>query len=111
MKNLFIFALLYLSGCSVFLSVPEPVDVGFPGRSDTGLLDVGSRDVRPDTMPLDMGVAADAGVPGMLVLDENGNPTPLVDLQGRFTNHMGEFSGMYVKNEYYTDGELSLIHI
>ena len=62
MRNLLIFALLYLSGCSVFLSAPEPVDVGFPGRSDTGLLDVGSRDVRPDTMPLDMGVVADAGV-------------------------------------------------
>ena len=51
----------------------------------------------------DAKVAADAGVPGMLVLDENGNPVPLVDLQGRFTKHMGEFAGKYVKNEYYTD--------
>jgi isoleucyl-tRNA synthetase len=44
-------------------------------------------------------------VPPMLVLDDNGNPVPLVDLQGRFTKHMGEFAGKYVKNEYYTDGE------
>ena len=44
-------------------------------------------------------------VPPMLVLDDNGNPVPLVDLQGRFTKHMGEFAGKYVKNEYYNDGE------
>lgn len=44
-------------------------------------------------------------VPPMLVLDENENPVPLVDLQGRFTSHMGEFGGKYVKNEYYTDGD------
>ncbi|MCR9171163.1 MAG: isoleucine--tRNA ligase [bacterium] len=53
----------------------------------------------------DAKVAADAGVPGMLVLDDNGIPVPLVDLQGRFTKHMGEFAGKYVKNEYYTDEE------
>jgi isoleucyl-tRNA synthetase len=40
-------------------------------------------------------------VPPMLVLDENENPVPLVDLQGKFTSHMGEFAGKYVKNEYY----------
>lgn len=44
-------------------------------------------------------------VPPMLVLDENGNPVPLVDLQGRFVSQMGEFAGKYVKNEYYNDGE------
>ena len=53
----------------------------------------------------DAKVAKDAGVPGLLVLDENGNAVPLVDLQGRFRSEMGEFAGMYVKNEYYTDGE------
>lgn len=53
----------------------------------------------------DAKVAADAGVPGLLVLDEKGNPVPLVDLQGKFTSHMGEFAGMYVKNEYYNEGE------
>jgi isoleucyl-tRNA synthetase len=44
-------------------------------------------------------------VPPLLVLDANGNPVPLVDLQGRFTSHMGEFAGKYVKNEYYKEGE------
>ncbi|TGD58513.1 isoleucine--tRNA ligase [Flavobacterium humi] len=44
-------------------------------------------------------------VPPMLVLDENGNPVPLVDLQGKFTSHMGELAGKYVKNEYYNAGE------
>ena len=44
-------------------------------------------------------------VPPMLVLDENGNPVPLVDLQGKFINGMGSYSGKYVKNEYYNDGE------
>jgi isoleucyl-tRNA synthetase len=44
-------------------------------------------------------------VPPMLVLDENDNPVPLVDLQGKFISQMGEFGGKYVKNEYYTDGD------
>jgi isoleucyl-tRNA synthetase len=48
---------------------------------------------------------ANPEVPPMLVLDDYGNPVPLVDLQGKFTKHMGEFAGKYVKNEYYADGE------
>jgi isoleucyl-tRNA synthetase len=44
-------------------------------------------------------------VPPMLVLDENGNAVPLVDLQGRFIQNLGEYSGKYVKNEYYNEGE------
>jgi isoleucyl-tRNA synthetase len=47
---------------------------------------------------------ANPEVPPMLVLDEHKNPVPLVDLQGRFTSHMGEFAGKYVKNEYYEEG-------
>ncbi|RRJ89757.1 isoleucine--tRNA ligase [Flavobacterium macacae] len=43
-------------------------------------------------------------VPPMLVLDENGTAVPLVDLQGKFTSHMGDFAGKYVKNEYYDAG-------
>ncbi|WP_420551733.1 isoleucine--tRNA ligase [Tenacibaculum aiptasiae] len=50
-------------------------------------------------------VAKDAGVPPMLVKDANDNLVPLVDLQGKFTRDMGEFAGMYVKNEYYVEGE------
>ncbi len=44
-------------------------------------------------------------IPPMLVLDENGNPVPLVDLQGRFRPEMKELGGKYVKNEYYNEGE------
>jgi isoleucyl-tRNA synthetase len=44
-------------------------------------------------------------VPPMLVLDENGNAVPLVDLQGKFISNLGEYSGKYVKNEYYNEGE------
>ncbi len=44
-------------------------------------------------------------IPAMLVLDNNGNPVPLVDLQGRFIQGLGNLSGKYVKNEYYNDGE------
>ena len=44
-------------------------------------------------------------VPPMLVLDENNNPVPLVDLQGRFRSEIDEIGGKYVKNEYYNEGE------
>lgn len=44
-------------------------------------------------------------VPPMLVTDEHGQAVPLVDLQGKFTSHMGELAGKYVKNEYYEAGE------
>jgi isoleucyl-tRNA synthetase len=53
----------------------------------------------------DAKVAADAGVPAMLVKDEKGNLVPLVDLQGKFRSEVGELAGMYVKNEYYNEGE------
>ena len=53
----------------------------------------------------DAKVAAEAGVPGMLVKDEKGNLVPLVDLQGKFRPELGQFAGMYVKNEFYNDGE------
>ena len=53
----------------------------------------------------DAKAAKAAGVPPMLVLDENGNPVPLVDLQGRFRPEMGEFAGRYVKQEYYVNEE------
>nr|WP_298996564.1 isoleucine--tRNA ligase [uncultured Allomuricauda sp.] len=48
---------------------------------------------------------AEPEVPPMLVLDENNNPVPLVDLQGRFRPELKEFGGKYVKNEYYEDGK------
>ncbi|MFT5753104.1 MAG: isoleucyl-tRNA synthetase, partial [Flavobacterium sp.] len=44
-------------------------------------------------------------IPPMLVKDANDNLVPLVDLQGRFIQGLGDYSGKYVKNEYYNDGE------
>jgi isoleucyl-tRNA synthetase len=50
--------------------------------------------------------AATPEVPPLLVLDEKGNPVPLVDLQGKFITALGDkYGGKYVKNEYYADGE------
>ncbi len=45
-------------------------------------------------------------IPPMLVLDENGNPVPLVDLQGKFIQGLGALSGKYVKNEYFDDDKM-----
>lgn len=48
-------------------------------------------------------------VPPMLVLDDNGNPVPLVDLQGRFLSVVNDeiygFANEYVKSEYLNDEE------
>ncbi|WP_346983411.1 isoleucine--tRNA ligase [Chryseobacterium sp. POE27] len=48
-------------------------------------------------------------VPPMLVLDKNGNPVPLVDLQGRFLSQVSDeiygFANEYVKGEYLSDAE------
>lgn len=48
---------------------------------------------------------AEPEVPPLLVLDENKNAVPLVDLQGKFRPELKEWGGKYVKNEYYDEGE------
>ncbi|MGV3612928.1 MAG: isoleucine--tRNA ligase [Fluviicola sp.] len=57
----------------------------------------------------DARVAAESGVPAMLVLDEKGVPVPLVDLRGRFRPEVGDalfgLAGEYVKADYLTDEE------
>ncbi len=50
----------------------------------------------------DARVAKQAGVPAMLVMNEEGKLVPLVNLQGKFVKEMGEFADKYVKNEYYS---------
>ena len=40
-------------------------------------------------------------IPPMLVLDENNNPVPLVNLQGKFREELPHIGGKYVKNEYF----------
>ncbi len=54
----------------------------------------------------DARVAHEAGVPAMLILNEEGIPVPLVDLQGRFRPEVGPFAGKFVKNEYYEPHEV-----
>ncbi|MBI3511781.1 MAG: isoleucine--tRNA ligase [Bacteroidetes bacterium] len=53
----------------------------------------------------DMRAAKAAGVPPMLVIDENGKAVPLVDLRGKFRPEMKEFAGEYVKADYLSDAE------
>lgn len=51
-------------------------------------------------------------VPPMLVLDANGNPVPLVDLQGRFLPQVSDeiygFANEYVKGEYLSEEEKNM---
>jgi isoleucyl-tRNA synthetase len=51
----------------------------------------------------DFRVAREAGVPSVMVRDENGNEHPLVNKQGKFVDEVTDFSGKYVKEEYYSD--------
>jgi len=53
----------------------------------------------------DQRVCQQAGMSPILVKDEEGNDAPIVDKQGRYVKEITDFAGMYVKNEYYTDGE------
>jgi isoleucyl-tRNA synthetase len=57
----------------------------------------------------DAKVAADAGVPPLLVKDEQGNLVPLVDLRGKFRPELADpvfgFGEEYIKAEYLTDEE------
>ena len=45
-------------------------------------------------------------VPPLLVIDENNNKVPLVDLQGRFRKEVGKLGGRFVKNDYYPEGNI-----
>lgn len=57
----------------------------------------------------DAAAAQAAGVPPLLVLDENGQAVPLVDLQGRFRKEVSDpvfgLAGEYVKAAYLEAGE------
>tara|TARA_Y100000385_G_scaffold121548_1_gene126319 strand:- start:387 stop:3752 length:3366 start_codon:yes stop_codon:yes gene_type:complete len=50
----------------------------------------------------DAQVAKEFGVPPMLIKDKSANLVPLVDLQGKFVDCMGDLAGKYVKIEYYS---------
>ncbi len=53
----------------------------------------------------DFRIAREAGVPSVLVKDENGIESPLVNKQGKFIDEVTDFAGKYVKEEYYSDEE------
>jgi len=46
----------------------------------------------------DFKVARQYGIVPLLVMDENGNPGPLVDRQGRFVKEVTDFAGRFVKD-------------
>lgn len=52
----------------------------------------------------DFRAAKKSGIGAILVKDNEGKNVPIVDKQGRYVKEMGEFGGLYVKNEYYEDG-------
>ena len=45
-------------------------------------------------------------IPALLILDENEQPVPLVDLQGKFRKELGFLGEKFVKNEYYEEGNV-----
>ena len=49
---------------------------------------------------------ANPEVPPLLVIDENKNSVPLVDLSGKFRKEVGSLAGKYVKNEYYETSQI-----
>lgn len=53
----------------------------------------------------DAQVARDHGVPPLLVRDAQGKAVPIVDVEGRYVEHMGPHAGKYVKHAYYSEDE------
>jgi isoleucyl-tRNA synthetase len=51
----------------------------------------------------DFRVAQQNGVPAVMVKDETGSDSPLVDRQGRFVDEVTDFAGRFVKEEYYDE--------
>jgi isoleucyl-tRNA synthetase len=84
---------------------PEKAFRVIPGAFVTTEDGTGVVHIAPTFGADDAQVARENDIPAMLVADENGDPMPLVDLQGRFVKQMAELAGLYVKNEYYNEGE------
>jgi len=98
-EQLFPWALPYENAESAF----KIIDGDFVTTSDgTGIVHTA-----PTFGADDARVAKQHNVPGLLVLNQDGKPMPLVDLQGRFVSQIAnkDFAGKYVKNEYYKAGE------
>ncbi|MEH0157242.1 isoleucine--tRNA ligase [Limibacter armeniacum] len=82
---------------------PEDADKAFrviPGDFVTTEDGTGIVHIAPTFGADDMRVAQKAGVPAIIVKDEQGNALPLVDKTGRYVAEMGEFGSQFVKEEY-----------
>ena len=53
----------------------------------------------------DYRVCKENDIPSILVVDEEGNESPLVNRQGKFVDEVTDFAGMYVRAEYYSDAD------
>ncbi|MEO5570239.1 MAG: isoleucine--tRNA ligase [Bacteroidia bacterium] len=53
----------------------------------------------------DFRVCNENNIASIMVKDENGNPSPLVNKQGKFVKEVTDFAGEYVRVEYLTDAE------
>lgn len=53
----------------------------------------------------DFRICNENGISSILVNDADGNPSPLVNKQGRFVNEVTDFAGEYVRSEYLTEEE------
>jgi len=88
---------------------PEKAFVIIPGDFVTTEDGTGIVHTAPTFGADDALVAKQAGVPGMLVEDENGKLVPLVDLRGKFRPEVKDevfgFANEYVKAEYLENGE------
>ena len=88
---------------------PEKAFVVIPGDFVTTEDGTGIVHTAPTFGADDALVAKQAGVPGLLVEDENGKLVPLVDLRGRFRPEVKDdvfgFANEYVKAEYLEAGD------
>lgn len=53
----------------------------------------------------DFRICKEHGISSILVLDENGQPSPVVDKRGKFVNEISDFAGEFVKEGYLSEEE------
>ena len=88
-----------------FIEPDGPAFRVIPGDYVTTADGTGIVHISPTFGADDQRIAKLAGIGAIVVKDEEGNIGPIVDKQGRYVKEITEWAGMYVKNEYYADGE------
>lgn len=81
-----------------YVPLPDPAFTVVPGdfvttEDGTGIVHI-ARTFGAD----DYRTSVKYNMPGVMVKDEDGNDTPIVDKQGKFVKEITDFAGMYVKN-------------